>query len=200
MLTLTSPVDTWLHRLPAGLKLLVLLLATVLMVRIGNPAWLTGLLIAVAGFYRCFGPIFFRHGVRLLKPLLPFAVIVALWHGWIGDWIGGAVIIEHFVLAVAIANLVTMTTRLTDMIAVVERLTPDIAWLGLSPRKLALAIALTIRFVPVLGQKIEQIGLAFKARSVKRPRWRILVPTVLAVLDDADHVADALKARGGVDR
>ena len=199
MLTLTSPVDTFLHRLPAGPKLVSLIAVTVMVVRLDDPLLLTGILASVAAAYRSFGPNFFKHGLVLLKPLLPFAAIVGLWHGWTGYLSGGIAIVLRFTIVVAIANLVTMTTRLTEIIAVVERLTPRIRSIGLNPRKLALAIALSIRFMPVLGQKLEQIGMAFRARSTRRPRWRILLPAILLVLDDADHVADALRARGGVE-
>ena len=54
------------------------------------------------------------------------------------------------VSAVALANLVTMTTRLSDMIAVVHRLTAPLRVLGLPSRALELAIDeenMTVRVV-----------------------------------------------------
>ena len=47
------------------------------------------------------------------------------------------------------------------------------------PNALALAIALVVRFIPALTQRLSDISDAFRARSPKRPGWRILV------LDDA---------------
>jgi len=35
------------------------------------------------------------------------------------------------------------------------------------------------------------------ARSRRRPGWQLVLPLSLAALDDADHVAEALRARGG---
>ena len=90
-----------------------------------------------------------------------------------------------------------MTTRLSDMIAVVTTLARPLATLGLSPNVLALAVALVIRFIPVMLLKAETITQAFRARSARRPGWRILVPILLAALDDAENVAQALRARGG---
>lgn len=199
MLTLTSPADTVLHRIPAGPKLALLVAATITVVHLDDPLLLAGILAGIAAAYRSFGAIFFKHGLVLLKPLLPFAAIVGLWHGWTDDLAGGVAIVLRFTIVVAVANLVTMTTRLAEIVALVQMLTPTIRSIGLSPRELALAIALAIRFMPVLAQKLEQIGMAFRARSTRRPRWRVFVPAILAVLDDADHVADALRARGGVD-
>ena len=68
---------------------------------------------------------------------------------------------------------------------------------GQPTRTLALAIALTIRFLPVLSDRLSRIAEAWRARSARRPGWRILVPATLATLDDADQVAEALRARGG---
>jgi biotin transport system permease protein len=99
--------------------------------------------------------------------------------------------------AVALANFVTMTTRLSDMLAVFQRLAQPMRPLGLSPRRLALVLALTVRFIPVMLDRLAQISEAWAARSPRRPRWRVLVPATLAALDDADRVAEALRARGG---
>ena len=199
MLTLTSPIETPLHRLPAGLKLAALCLATILLFHIGDPKALTAILLVVAVIYLGCGWASFRQGVRMLRPLVPFIIVIAVWHLWIADLRGGLLIALRFTSAVAIANLVTMTTRLSDMIAVIERIAQPLARVGLKPRTLALAMALAVRFIPVLGQKAEQIGMAWKARSARRSHWRIMVPLVLAVLDDAEHVAEALRARGGID-
>ena len=40
--------------------------------------------------------------------------------------------------------------------------------------------------------------LAQSARSTKRSFWRISVPLAISVLDDADHVSEALRAKGGI--
>ena len=40
--------------------------------------------------------------------------------------------------------------------------------------------------------------LAQSARSTKRSFWRISVPLALSILDDADLVSEALRARGGI--
>jgi biotin transport system permease protein len=54
-----------------------------------------------------------------------------------------------------------------------------------------------IRFIPVLSDRLSQISESWRARSPRRPGWRILTPATLAALDDADQVAEALRARGG---
>lgn len=197
MLTLTSPVETPLHRLRAGGKLGALALFTFALFWT-HSALVLGLgLILVAGLYLGAGGLrFARHGLQMLRPLWPFVAVVALWHLWLEDLAMGAVVVLRMVTAVAAANLVTMTTRLSDMITVLEGLARPLAPV-LPPRRLALAIALVIRFIPVLSERAGQLAQAWRARSGRPPRWRLFGPVVLAALDDAETVAEALRARGG---
>lgn len=198
MLTLTSSVEIWAHRLPAGAKLAALACGTVGLFALTTPLAQAVAALAVLALIASGGRAFARECLGLLRPLWPFVAIVALWHLITGDIAGGAVVILRMAAAVAAANFVTMTTRLSDMLAVIERLLAPIAALGVRPRPLSLALALVIRFIPVMLTRTEAISLAFRARSPRRPGWRLLMPVSLAALDDAEHVADALRARGGV--
>ena len=197
MLTLTSPVETWAHRWPAGVKLALLCLWTAALFQMSNPLWLAVAALALLAVIASCGGTFLTSALRLLRPLWPFVVIVGLWHLWLRDLSGGATILIRMGATIAAANLVTMTTRLSDMIAVITRLTAPLARIGLQPATLALAIALMIRFIPVMLQRLDQIRDAFRARSAGKAGWRILTPALLAALDDADRVAEALRARGG---
>lgn len=198
MLTLTSHHETALHRLPTGGKLAALAVATtaVMLLPSAVAAWsVAGLVFcAVFGLGRGFALEAFRH----LRPLWPFLAVVLAWHLWTGELAQGAMIAARLLIVVMLANLVTMTTRLTEMMAVAERLARPLARFGLSPRRLALALALSIRFTPVLMDNIARLGLAWRARSPRRRNGRILTPVMLVALDDAEHLAEALRARGGI--
>ena len=199
MLTLISPVEIWAHRLPAGAKLGLLCAFTVLLFALKTPAALLIAAAATAALIASGGAAFAKESLTMLRPLWPFVLIVGLWHLWTNEPAQGASIVIRMITAVAAANFVTMTTRLTDMITVLETLTKPLARLGLSPRALALAMALTIRFIPVTLTRMQVIRESWRARSPRRPGWRVLLPATLAALDDADRVAEALRARGGVD-
>ena len=196
MLTLTSPQITWAHPLPAGAKMAALCIWTAVLFQLTLPA-LGIAAVATAALPLSCGIPFAVTSARLLRPLWPFVLIVALWHLWLDDTASGAAIILRLLTAVAAANFVTMTTRLTDMITVIAWLARPLAALGLSPRLLALAVALVIRFIPVMLTRTQTIRESWRARASSRPGWRILIPVLLAALDDAEHVADALRARGG---
>lgn len=198
MLTLTSPVDTPLHRLPAGLKLAALAGFTLGILALQSPAALAGALAAVAALHLPGGRAFAAHALRLLWPLWPFVALILVWHLWRGEAALGAAITLRMLAALAAANLVTMTTRLSDLLAVAERLARPLAPI-LPPRRLALAFALAIRFLPAMALHLAHLRQSWAARSPRKPGWRILVPGVLAALDDADRAAEALRARGGAE-
>ncbi len=197
MLTLTSPVDTWAHPFPAGVKLAALAVVTTGLFLLNSPMPLSVALATTAVIYLSCGAIFAQAGLRLLRPLWPFILIVGLWHLWTGELAAGAVVLLRMIAAVGLANFVTMTTSLSDMLEVFQRLARPMRIFGLSPRLIGLAVALVIRFIPVMLERLTLITQSWSARSPRRPRWRVLVPATLAALEDADRVAEALRARGG---
>ncbi len=199
MISLTSPVETVFHRWPAGLKLALLCVAGTGLFMLASLAGQLVALALVAAFYTLPGMRFARAGLAALRPVALFAALIAAWHVATGTLAEGAVIVLRLLSAVALANLVTMTTRLADMLAVLHWLTAPLRRIGLNTRPPELAISLVIRFIPVLSEKGAALAESYRARSPRRRAgWRIAAPLAGLALDDADHVAEALRARGGL--
>ena len=197
MISLTSPVRTRAHGWPAGGKLLALCLASVGLFAAPYVSVQLCVAVAVLGLYTLPGRVFLAHGLRRLWPLWPFIVLVSGWHLATGAPREGAVIVLRMLSAVALANLVTMTTTLEQMMGVVRRLLGPFSRLGINLRAVELAAAMVIRFTPVLAHKGAALALAWRARARRRAGWQVVVPLMVLALDDADHVAEALRARGG---
>ncbi len=198
MISLTSPVETRAHGWPAGAKLAALCLATMALFAMDSVAGHAAAFAGMLALYVAPGAVFFHNGMARLQVLWPFLAIIALWHVVTATPATGAVIALRLVTAVGLATLVTMTTRLSDMIAVVSWLVGPLRRFGVNTRALELGIALVIRFTPMLAGKGRQLARAWRARSPRRPGWRIVTPFALCAIDDAEHVAEALKARGGL--
>ncbi len=198
MISLTSPVETWAHGWRAGAKLGALCIATMVLFALDSVAGQGGAFAIMLALYAAPGAVFFRSGMARLRMLWPFLAIILLWHVITATPAQGAVIALRLMTAVGLANLVTMTTRLSDMIGVVRWLASPLRRIGIETRALELGIALVIRFTPMLAAKGTALSRAWRARSPRRPGWRIVLPFTLIAIDDAEHVADALKARGGV--
>ncbi len=199
MLTLTWPEPTRAHRWPAGVKMGLLAAGTVALFALSDPTALglvlTGLGVLAFAPARAFG----WAALCALRPLWPFVLVVGAYHLWLAEPLAGLTIILRLLSAVMAANLVTMTTPLTAMLAVFERLLSPLAALGMNPRAPAMAFALVIRFIPVTMARAESLSNAWRARAPRPPGWRIVAPIAISTLDDAAHVGDALRARGGLE-
>lgn len=198
MLSLALPGTSWAHRLPAGMKLGALAVVMTGALRLTSVPAVALALGAMAGLYASLGAAGARAGLRALRPLIWIVAVIVLWHLATGQARLGIALGLRVLLMVGLANFVTLTTPLPDLIALIERLAQPLARLGLSPRLPALAVALMLRFIPVLQGRFAQLGLAWRARARRRPGPRLIAPLALSLLDDADHLAEALRARGGL--
>ncbi len=198
MISLTSPVETRAHGWPAGLKLALLCAATVVLFAADALGWHLAFLAGMITLYALPGGQFLHTGLMRLKVLWPFVVLILFWHLITGSMVLGLVIVLRMVTAVGLANLVTMTTRLSDMMRVVRWLTSPLRWVGVNTRGIEVAMAMVVRFTPVLAEKGSQLAQSWRARSRRRVGWRIVIPLTVLAIDDAEHVAEALRARGGV--
>lgn len=195
MLTLTSDRVTLAHGWPAGPKLAVLVLWTIGLFALPWPVAAAGLaLVTAAAWALGLGALWSAP----LRRLWPLALVLAVWNILTGTPGLGAITLLRMFAAIGAANLMTMTTRVADMQAVFLTLSWPLSPV-LPPKTLALALALVIRFIPHMLIRWDIMSQALRARSLRKTHWRILMPAVLATLDDADHVAEALRARGGVD-
>ncbi len=197
MISLSSPVKTRAHNWPAGFKMSGLCIATACLFAMDDMETQLAAFLIVAILYVLPGRAFLLAGLHQLKVLWPFVVVVGLWHVWADQTSLGASIVLRMISTVGLANLFTMTTRLADMLDVVKAVTRPFQRFGLNSQVLEIAIALVIRLTPTLLQKGEQLSLSWRARSPRAPTWRIILPFTVLALDDADHVEEALRARGG---
>ena len=195
MISLTSPCRTRFHDLPAGPKLLLLCLFSAVLFSADSLAVHLSALCMVCLLY-CFGGIrFLKAGLRSLFPLWPFLAVLAVWHAITGTFISGFEIAAKLLATIGMANLVTMTTRLDHLLGFVHNLTSPFRRGRSGHSGLDLAVALVVRFTPTLARKGEALSLAWKARSTRRPNWRVVVPFTLSAIDDAEKVAEAIRAR-----
>ncbi|MEP5728963.1 MAG: energy-coupling factor transporter transmembrane component T [Sulfitobacter sp.] len=198
MISLTSPVETRAHGWSAGGKLMGLAAATLLLFGVQNLMWQAAFLLGTVTLYALPGRVFLRSGLGRIWGLWPFVAVILVWHMVTGDGWGGALVVIRMLTAVALANLVTMTTRLSDMMGVVHGLMTPLRRIGLRTQGIEVAMALVVRFTPVLVAKGRALTMAWRARSARRPGWRIILPFAVTAIDDAEHVAQALRARGGL--
>ena len=198
MLSLASPIKTPYHQLRPAIKFAFLCGFTLAVFLVGEPVFLAGAFVLVVALYLVPGVRFGLLGLKRMAPVWPFVAIIAVWHVFTGDHAGGIEIGLRLLATVALANLVTMTSRLDDLAAIARRLLAPFERIGVNSSGTGIAVALVVRFTPVLVQKTGLLIESWRSRSRSRPGWRLVIPVVALALDDADHVAESLRARGGV--
>ncbi len=186
---------TWLHGIPAGIKLVAIVGSSLALLAIDDYRVLLGVLVLVALLYANFG----RDGwARLLalRPLLPLLAIVGALQGYSAGWEAGTAVVIRLVAMVLLADLVTMSTTMSALMGAIE---PPLRALGprfVNAKKVSLAVALVLRFVPVLMTRWQARREAWQARSNRRVPLRLVAAFVAETLQLADQVAEALDARG----
>jgi biotin transport system permease protein len=133
-----------------------------------------------------------------LKLPLAFVVIVGLAHGLTTTWSLAAVVVLRFASLLALATLVALTTKVSDMLAAFERGLAPLARFGVDAERVAFVLALTLRLIPVLAQHTAAIREAQRARGLDRSIVALTVPLLIRGLRAADALAEAIEARGGL--
>lgn len=101
----------------------------------------------------------------------------------------------RFAVLILFASLVSLTTRVSDMIAALEIGLRPLAFVGLNPAKVGLALSLAIRFIPVIAGQLTEIREAQRVRGLNRSILAAAVPLIVRTLKIAGAVADATEAR-----
>jgi|GEM_PF-839179 len=70
-----------------------------------------------------------------------------------------------------------------------------LARLGVNPARVSLAVSLTLRFIPVVAQTVQDVREAQRARGIEKNMLALAVPVIVRTLKMADDVADAIDAR-----
>lgn len=192
----TSP----LHRMPAGPKMLLMLVAVVAVALLRAP-WQIGAAAGVTAGLYLLARIPVRVAVAQLWPLRWILLVVGGLQWWLNDWRPAVLVCGGLLVTIALAALVTLTTRVTAMLDLCVRVLGPASRLRLGrlridPDRVGLVLALTIRCVPLLVTVIGEVQQARRARGVGFSLMAVAAPTVVRALRHADALGDALIARG----
>ncbi|MER5421330.1 energy-coupling factor transporter transmembrane component T family protein [Streptosporangium roseum] len=189
------PGGSLLHRLPAGAKLAGLAASCTALLLLRPPVALAGAAAVVALLYVVSG-VGVAAAWAQIRPVRWFAVALFGMQLLFVDLPGAVSSTLRVVLAVALAGLVTLTTRTAAMMACLERRLSPARLVGLDPFRLSLLLSLTLRSVPVVAELASRVREAQRARGVERSVRAFAVPLVVSVLRHADALGEALSARG----
>lgn len=131
--------------------------------------------------------------VRTLALLL---LIMGVYYVLTGQYASGMDAIATMLTAFYASRTLLVSTPLPVLIDGFVRLCWPLQFVGLSPERLGLLIALMIRSIPALVDRWGALQRAAVARNLpKRMYWRLLIPWVVQAVDYATATARALRAR-----
>jgi biotin transport system permease protein len=198
MIGLYVPGSSLLHRAPAGVKLLALLLVGALIIWLDRP-WQIGIALVVVITGYLLAGLGWRAPIRQVRPLWLLLVVTAGLHLVLGEWQRALVVTGTIVVLVLLAALVTLTTRTTALVDVVVAAVRPLHRIGVDPDRVGLVVALGIRCVPVVFALAGEVRDAQLARGLTTSPRAFAVPLVVRALRHADSLGEALVARGADD-
>lgn len=195
MISLYRPGTGILHRMPAGAKLAVLA-ASALVLSLLRPGIIGTLavLVLVSSLYALGGLTLRALGEAWWR--LRWLIVVLGGALWLFTSAADAVQSTGRVVALLLlAELVTRTTRMGDLLEVFRALVRPLRRFGVDPEAVALTLSLTIAMIPVIAGFATQVRDAQRARGV-RLGPRAVLPLLVLTMKHADDVGDAMAARG----
>ena len=195
LLGLHRPGTTWLHRLPAGAKLLGLLAAGVVVVGLHGPVTgVVALVVAVA--VAAWSGAGVGTLVRSMRTVLLMAALLLAYTAWQRGWERAVEVTADLLALVLLATVLTVTTAIDEILDALTRGLGPLRRVGVDPERVALAFSLMIRAVPLTLDLAAEARDAARARGLERdPRAR-LVPLVIRSVAHARATGEALDARG----
>lgn len=194
--SLYSDFPTWLHRYGAGFKLACMALFGTLLFLIDSP-WVLALCAGVAALLWFSLGQATRIARRLIFSVLLGALLVALFHLWMGRPTLAAVSALRLASACALGVALTVTTRPMDLLEVLDRWLAPLARIGLQPERISLQLGLMLRFTEHFFVQWKKLDDAYRLRTGQAGGLRLIAPLTVQMLQAGRRVADALYARLG---
>ncbi|WP_144872839.1 energy-coupling factor transporter transmembrane protein EcfT [Microbacterium sp. 1.5R] len=195
MIQLYRPGTSILHRLPAGAKLVGLALVAIAVSAFAHDVWAsTGVLIGVCALYalaRMPWRVLGSEVWRLRWLILVLGGFLCVFVSPVAAWVSST----RVVALILLAGLLSLTTRMGDLLATLRRGLRPFRRAGVDVDAVAMTISLAVTMIPVIAGFANDLRDAQRARNV-RVGIRGVVPLLVRTLRHADDVGDALAARG----
>lgn len=194
MLTgLYVPGESPLHLTRPAAKILALfVICTALFVFEGWPSLIIGTVLVAAGFLTA--RLSVHHVVISLKPVVWILAAIFAIQLYLDGLALAGFVVGRFAVLILAASLVTLTTTASEFVDGIHsslKYAPE--WVPKA--RIALAISLCLRFIPLIKTVLGEVRQAQRARGLDRNALALLVPLIVRTLKTADEVSEAIYAR-----
>lgn len=153
-----------------------------------------------------------------IKPILFILVFILIYHGIfpshhlslshvnISGWLDGLQICIKIILMILVAALLSFTTSSTELAQGMSRLISPLRFFHVPVPQLSLMVTLTLQFVPIILNELNDIKTAQISRGVDfspakltkkiQLHVQLIIPLLFAITNHANKMSDALDARG----
>lgn len=191
----TAPGVGFLHRTPAGLKLLGLAALTLVVLLVRQPllslAVIGGLLVLRAAARVPAGML-----LSLLRRIWILLAAVLAAQLIFNDPVTAAEVLSRILACLLAAQLMILTTPPMALLEVFRTLLRPLRPLGAKPGRAALAALVMLRSIPYLADLSALAGRQARARGLERDLRARTVPLLLGAVAYAQDTGRALAARG----
>ncbi|MFZ1180724.1 MAG: energy-coupling factor transporter transmembrane protein EcfT, partial [Herbaspirillum sp.] len=178
---------TWLHAIPASIKLIALSIAGTALILSSTSSHLAIAAAVVLALFLSLGTAGWQQW-RMLRGLLIAVVLIAGFHWLMGNPAIGLSSALRIMAASMLALMLTITTRFDDLLAVLEFILSPLRRVGVPVERIALGIGLMLRFAENFYAQWQRLNDAHRARTGRNGGWRLLAPLAIRALQTAERV------------
>ncbi|MDA9412884.1 MULTISPECIES: energy-coupling factor transporter transmembrane component T family protein [unclassified Bradyrhizobium] len=186
--------DSIIHQLPAGIKVLLLLVGGTALFLI-HDIWIIGAVLSGIVWLYVLAEIPGRILIAQIRPASWIFLVIFLFQLFTRDAVFAGLVVSRFVALLLLASLVTLSTPASSMIEAVEGSIGGLRRIGINPAKVSLGLSLALRFIPVVAKITAEVREAQRARGLERSVIAVALPVIIRTLKMADDVANAIDAR-----
>lgn len=195
-LGLYVPGSTPLHRAPAGVKLCVIIVWIVLVIAVGTTPLRALIFAAITALVFLIARIPLRATASQLIPPIPLIAALCAYQWWRMGFATAATLFVGLMTTIAAASLLTLTTRIAEIMDALDRGLRPLNRLGIRSENFSLTLALTLRLIPL---QLATVKDALEARTARGVTWSLTaigVPVLVRSIRRARALSEALQARG----
>lgn len=187
---------TWLHRVPAAFKLIFFAVLGTVPFLIEGPVVLAAIAVVCCLLFASLGRATFT-ARKLVTSVLLAGLLIVAFHTYLQQPLLGVVSALRLLSASLLGIALTLTTRSRDLLTVFEQLLSPLQHLGIRTERLALQLAMMLRFTEHFFVVWKRLDDAHRIRTGKAGGLRILGPLTIKMLMSAQKAADTLELRLG---
>lgn len=195
LIAIYSPGQSYLHSLKAGIKLLALVVLATGLFILSNLLFSIIALVSAVGIYISCG-LPRRYFIQLIKRSLWLLLMLLVLHLYLNDLIIALMVCLRLFALLIFATLLTLTTRMSEMIDTLEKVLSPLKMFGVNPAKVSFSLSLAIRFIPLLFEITAQVREAQSVRGADKNIIALFIPILVQTFKSADELTQAIEARG----